>query len=223
MTRDEFKAHVVETIEGIIREAERRVGQSLSRNYCFNWIGAKSEPIAQEQVVEFITQQTYIDADNIYPCFDLGVGDILDDGRLLLNGYRAGYPPRAWGKNWTGRDGPFVPIMGQLFIDKHPDVIYKDIVSAARATLTGEFGIIEGARKLGLFRFSSVTANEADILELYRIANAASGLLLADAGRYLEREALQANNAKVQRYEQEVREQVIRACHSIMRKFDRSS
>lgn len=117
MTREDFKAHVEETIEGFIPETERRIGQRLERFYCFNWIGAKTAPVPQAQVAEFITQQAYMDAEHIYPCFDLGVGDMLADGRLLLVGYRAAYPPGPWSKNWTGRDGPFVFIIGQKFID----------------------------------------------------------------------------------------------------------
>jgi hypothetical protein len=103
----------------VIQEAEKRVGQQLPRRYCFNWIGAKTEPVPQEQVVEFITQYVYVDPEHIYPCFDIGVADMLDDGRLLLYGYRAGYSPRPWGKNWTGRDGPFVRVIGQKFLDRY--------------------------------------------------------------------------------------------------------
>ena len=118
MNREDFKAHVEVTIEIVIQQAEKRVGQQFVRRFCFNWIGAKTEPIPQEQVVDFITQHVYVDAEHIYPCFDLGVGEMLDDGRLLLVGYRAGYPPCPWGKNRTGRDGPFVPIMGQKLLDR---------------------------------------------------------------------------------------------------------
>ncbi len=119
MTREDFNAHVEETIESCIQEAEKRVGQQLPRRYCFNWIAAKTEPVPQEQVAEFITEHVYVDSEHIYPCFDIGVADMLDDGRLLVFGYRAGYPPRPWGKNWTGRDGPFVRMIGQKFLDRY--------------------------------------------------------------------------------------------------------
>lgn len=119
MTREAFKAHVEETIESCIQEAEKRVGQQLPRRYCFNWIAAETDPVPQDQVSEFITERTYLDSEHIYPCFDLGVGDMLDDGRLLLVGYLANCSPRPWGKNWSGRDGPFVRIMGQEFLDKY--------------------------------------------------------------------------------------------------------
>ena len=57
MTRQEFKAHVEETIESVIQVAEKRIDCRFVRRYCFNWIGAKTEPVPQEQVVEFVTVQ----------------------------------------------------------------------------------------------------------------------------------------------------------------------
>ncbi len=44
MTREEFKAHVEGMIESGIQEAEKRVGQKLSRRHCFSWIAPKTEP-----------------------------------------------------------------------------------------------------------------------------------------------------------------------------------
>jgi len=56
--------------------------------------------------------------EHIYPCVDIGVGDVREDGTLLIVGNVAGYAPRRFGKNWTGRDGPFVPIVGAPFLNK---------------------------------------------------------------------------------------------------------
>jgi hypothetical protein len=120
MTRDEFKVHVSTTIEDAIRLAEQKVGRSLPRRYCYSSFGdaiASAPPLPEDAVVEAITDQVYVDADHIYPCFDIGVGDLLDD-RVLIIGNRAGYPPRQWQKNWTGRDGPFVLVVGGKLLDK---------------------------------------------------------------------------------------------------------
>ncbi|MEZ0225347.1 MAG: hypothetical protein ACAH83_12400 [Alphaproteobacteria bacterium] len=118
MTRDEFKAHVTATIEYVIRHAEQKIGRALPRRYCFNLFHASTPPIPEEAVVDFITDRVYIDSENIYPCFDIGVGDLLDDGRVLIVGNRAGFAPGPWQKNWTGRDGPFVPIIGGQLLAK---------------------------------------------------------------------------------------------------------
>jgi hypothetical protein len=219
MTREEFKTHVEGTIEGVIQDAEKRVGCQLTRSYCFGWIGATSEPVPQEQVSEFITQNTYIDAEHIYPCFDIGVGEILDDGRLLLVGYRAGYPPRPWGKNWAGRDGPFVPIMGQKFLDKFPDVQRRDMVRVARDILASNMGIVDGARKLSPLRFSPLTAQDKDIRVFVNIANETSELFTGEGRRLLNGEALKANDEKLRNYESCARDRVFRACEGIIIKF----
>ncbi len=121
MTRDEFKSHVAQSIEDSIRLAEQKIGKSLPRQYCYSSFGdifAKRSPIPQEQVVDALTDQVYVDSEHIYPCFDLGVGDLLDDGRILLTGNRAGYPAKTFGKSWTGREGPFVLIIGQNLLDR---------------------------------------------------------------------------------------------------------
>jgi hypothetical protein len=59
-----------------------------------------------------------VDEDHIYPCVDIGVGDLLEDGTPLIVANIAGYGPRPFQANWTGRDGPFVYILGQPFLNK---------------------------------------------------------------------------------------------------------
>ena len=51
-------------------------------------------------------------------CVDIGVGDILPDGALIIQASIAGYEPRPFGKNWHGKEGPFIHMVGQSFIDK---------------------------------------------------------------------------------------------------------
>jgi len=219
VTRDAFKTHVQETIEGVICDAEKRVCVQLGRRYCFNWMGAKSEPVPEGQVVEFITQHVYIDPDHIYPCVDIGVGDILDDGRLLLIGGRAGYPPCEWRKNWTGREGPFVPIMGQKLLDKFPDLQHRDMVRAARDILAGRTGIVEGARKLRQFRFSSLLQNDPDILAFVGIASEADSFPLGGVRRKWNTETLKNKDEELRLYESRVRQRAFQACERIISKF----
>jgi hypothetical protein len=83
MTREEFKQFVERTLEGVIRFAEEHTGKPLSRKIAFRWFSQKSEPIT-ENIAEHITQKVYIDENHIYPCIDIGVGDILDDGTVLI-------------------------------------------------------------------------------------------------------------------------------------------
>jgi hypothetical protein len=68
--------------------------------------------------VDAIVDRVYVSEDAIYPCVDLGVGDLLDDGTPLVVANVAGYPPKPFGENWTGRPGPFIRIIGGRFMSK---------------------------------------------------------------------------------------------------------
>ena len=118
MTREAFKRYVDDTIEGIFQEVERHSGRTFPRRYCFGFINPSRVTTEQEQVSERLAQEIFIDEDHIYPCFDLIAGDILEDGRLLFVGYRAGYKPCPWKKNYTGTDGPLIQMYAKAFFDK---------------------------------------------------------------------------------------------------------
>jgi hypothetical protein len=117
MTRDKFKQFVADELEDVIGLAEERSGISLSRNIAFQWLGRKSEPL-RVGILDAIVDRVYVSEDAIYPCVDLGVGDLLDDGTPLVVANVAGYPPKPFGENWTGRPGPFVRIIGGRFMSK---------------------------------------------------------------------------------------------------------
>lgn len=117
MKREEFAAFGESTIEEVIRLAEEKTGKTLRRRYSFRWLG-RSHPIVSDNVIEHIVQRVYVDEEHIYPCVDIGVGDILEDGSLLIVGSVAGYPPRSFGPNWTGRVGPFIHVVGHPFLNR---------------------------------------------------------------------------------------------------------
>jgi hypothetical protein len=116
MDREQFKAFVEETIENVIRFAEEHTGKQLPRKYCFQWVFKPK--LFCTDIPEVITQAVYQDENHIRPCVDIGVGDLLEDGTLVIQGIIAGYAPKPFGKNWAGRDGPFVYAVGQNFVNK---------------------------------------------------------------------------------------------------------
>lgn len=117
MTKEDFQNFVEKTIEEVIQLAEKESGKSLSRKIVFQWFFQKTEPIS-ENISQHITDRVYVDENNIYPCVDIGVGDILKDGTLLILANVAGYSARPWGINWQGKEGPFIHIIGHQFLDK---------------------------------------------------------------------------------------------------------
>ena len=112
----EFSAFVARTLEEVIRVAEAHTGTVLPRNMKFRWLG--NDALIDEGIVEAIVNRVYVDTENIYPCVDIGVGDLSDDGSPIIIANVAGYGPKPFQKNWTGRDGPFVFIIGQPYLDK---------------------------------------------------------------------------------------------------------
>ena len=117
MNREDFAAFVARTLDDVIQLAEEKCGTELSRKIAFRWLG-RSHPVVRDNIVEHIVERVFVDEEHIYPCVDIGVGDVLDDGTLLVVGSVAGYAPRPFGQNWTGRDGPFVRIVGGPFLNK---------------------------------------------------------------------------------------------------------
>jgi hypothetical protein len=117
MKREDFATFVEGTIEAVIRLAEEKSGVQLQRKIAFRWLGP-SHPILTEDIVDRIVDRVFVDEEHIYPCVDIGVGDILGNGSLLIVGSVSGYAPRPFGTNWTGRDGPFVHIVVTAFMDK---------------------------------------------------------------------------------------------------------
>lgn len=117
MSRERFAKFAEGTLEEALCLAERQSGKTLPRTIAFSWMGANEETI-HEGIVETIVDRVYIDEDHIYPCVDLGVGDLLDDGTPVIIANVAGYAPKPFGKNWTGREGPFVRMIGHAFMEK---------------------------------------------------------------------------------------------------------
>lgn len=124
MKRDDFAVFVESTIEQVTRLAEEKSGKHPERKYAFRWLG-RSQPVITENIIEHIVSRVFVDEEHIYPCVDIGVGDILEDGSVLIIGSIAGYVPRGFGTNWTGRAGPFVHIIGAPFMNRPPEIQRK--------------------------------------------------------------------------------------------------
>ena len=104
-------------LEDVIALAEVRAGKSISRSIAFRWMGSKDEPL-RECIVETIVDAVFVHPDAIYPCVDIGITDLLADGTPLVEARIADFAPGPFQKNWTGRDGPYVRIVGGAFIAK---------------------------------------------------------------------------------------------------------
>jgi hypothetical protein len=138
MDRETFSTHVAKTLEEVIALAEFKVQKPLSRAVAFQWLG-KGQVRVREKVVDYIVQRVFVDSEHIYPCVDIGVGDVLEDGTLLIVANVAGYPPGPFQRNWTGRDGPFVHIVGAPFLERMSGKTPSWPQSGSFGYVTGKF------------------------------------------------------------------------------------
>jgi len=116
MNRADFTAFVERTLGEVILFAEEHTHVVLPRKAKFRWLG--QDACMEDGIVEAIVNKVWIDPENMYPCVDIGVGDLSEDGSPIIIANVAGYSPRPFQKNWTGREGPFVFIIGQPYLDK---------------------------------------------------------------------------------------------------------
>ena len=101
MEREPFLAFVSQVIQDVILLAEEQTGQTLLRRVAFQWLG-KNHPRITQDIPEYIAQRVYVDAEHICPCVDIGVGDLLEDGSLLIVANVAGYALRLWSQlDWS--------------------------------------------------------------------------------------------------------------------------
>ena len=116
MTRAEFTVFVERTLEEVLQFAEERTQTALPRKIKFRWLG--HDTLMEKGIVDAIVNRVWVDPENIYPCVDIGAGDLTEDGSPIVVANVAEYSQRPFQKNWTGRNGPFVYIIGKPFMDK---------------------------------------------------------------------------------------------------------
>ncbi len=113
MTRSAFKDVTRQAIETVTSVAERELSRPLPRRYLLGWLGG---PVfVGDDIIELLTEATFVSEDEIYPCVDVFLDDLLPDGRLVLLNYRAGFRPCRYGEHYSygglghdaGRVGPF--------------------------------------------------------------------------------------------------------------------
>jgi hypothetical protein len=103
-TRPEFTAFVTQTLEDVIKFAEQYTGKTLSRRISFRWLS--QDQLMGEGIVETIVRRVYVDEDHIYPCVDIGVGDLSENGAPIIVANVAGYSPRPFQKTGQAERAP---------------------------------------------------------------------------------------------------------------------
>ena len=117
VTRDEFKTHVESSVEEAISGLEKMIDVPLPRVFAFQWGPGEQTHYVGPAAIEAIVAHLYVDSEHIWPCVTLAPSRILNDGKLLIIGLRAGYPPAPFQTNHSGREGPFILSYGGDFVE----------------------------------------------------------------------------------------------------------
>ena len=72
--KPEFTVFVERTLQEVIQFTEDYTGTILPRKMKFRWLD--QDALVDEGIVETIVNRVYVDPENIYPCVDIGVGEI---------------------------------------------------------------------------------------------------------------------------------------------------
>ena len=73
-TRAEFAALVERTLQEVIVCAQEHTRTALPRKMKFRWLG--HDVVLDQGIVEAIVTRVYLGPESIYPCVDIGVGDL---------------------------------------------------------------------------------------------------------------------------------------------------
>lgn len=118
MERKEFKAFAARALEEVVQLAESHLAKKLPRPPRFQWFG--QTPTETDDVAEVLVDKIYSGPKQIRPCVDIGVTALDLSGRPLVVATVSGHQPTEFGKNWTGREGPFVYFLGGLLLNGEP-------------------------------------------------------------------------------------------------------
>jgi Protein of unknown function (DUF2489) len=95
----------------------------------------------------------------------------------------------------------------------------SNIVVIAQAVLSGDMGIIEGARKLGSYRSDVKAEKDPDFIFFVGVASETDDLPSGKAESRWNPAALKHKLEEIKKYENSIREQAFIACQNLIEKY----
>jgi hypothetical protein len=110
--------------------------------------------------------------------------------------------------------------MATIYSGEHRRLASAKIVAAARGILSGELGIVAGARQLATLRFDVGTEDDSDFIFFVGVDSETDDLPLGDVRSRWNPDALKAKDAELAAYESKVRERALEICRRLLRKYE---
>ena len=107
----------------------------------------------------------------------------------------------------------------EIYNEEHLNWAAGNIVAVAKSILSGELGIVAGARQLARWRFDVGAEHDPDLIFFVAIHSQTDHLPVGEVRSRWSPEALKAKDEELQRFEASVRDAALRVCHSLIQKY----
>jgi hypothetical protein len=108
----------------------------------------------------------------------------------------------------------------QIYNEEHRQFVSRKIVAAARSILSGELGIIAGARQLSGLGDGVGADRDPDFRFFVGIDSESDHMPIGEVRQHWNPEALRVKDAEVAKVEALYREQAFEICRKLIQKYD---
>jgi hypothetical protein len=107
-----------------------------------------------------------------------------------------------------------------IYNEEHRQWASAKIVALARSILSGEVGIVAGARQLNGLRFDVRAEHDPDLVFFVGVDSETDHLPIGQVRDHWNPGALQAKDEELRRFETATQERALQACRSLIQKYE---
>jgi len=104
--------------------------------------------------------------------------------------------------------------------EEHRQWASAKIVALAKSMLSGEVGVVAGARQLAACRFDVGAEHDPDFVFFVGVESETDHLPVGEVRRHWSSQALQAKDEELGRLEASMRERAFQVCQSLIQKYE---
>jgi hypothetical protein len=108
----------------------------------------------------------------------------------------------------------------QIYNEEHKQFISRKIVAIAKNIISGELGVIAGARQLGGLGHYVEAGRDPDFTFFIAIDSETDDLPIGEVRKLWNPEALRTKDAELIAYESSVREKAFEICRRLIQKYE---
>ncbi len=120
MDKEEFKIFVAKILDELRLYAEIHADQSISGDIEFKWLRENCKMVSgRKNAIDEIIRLVFVDKDLIYPCCNLDIMELTNEGNLRIEAWIANFKPGPFQNGWSGRPGPFIYSVYEKFTNSN--------------------------------------------------------------------------------------------------------